>query len=155
MKSIIFSIIFLCVGLVYAAELTGKVVSVSDGDTITVLDQLDKGRFRIRLGGIDAPEKSQDFGQVSKKKLSELIFGKTVTVRFSSIDRYGRIVGFVRYGSTDVNLTMIQSGLAWHYSYFYKSDGYANAEIEARSKKIGLWSMPNPLPPWQYRKQKK
>ena len=95
-----------------AAEIIGKVIGVSDGDTITVLDELDKGRFRVRLFGIDCPEKSQDFGNVAKKHLSSLIFGKRVSIRFREIDRYGRIVGKVLLDGSDINLKMIEAGLA-------------------------------------------
>lgn len=137
-----------------AAEITGKVVGVSDGDTITVLDEADHGRFRIRLHGIDCPEKNQDFGNVAKSYLSSLIFGKIVKVRYKEIDRYGRIVGLVLLDGTDINLKMLEAGLAWHYKRYDGNPEYAEAENQARKNRIGLWQQPNPIPPWNFRKKK-
>ena len=137
-----------------AAELSGKVVGVSDGDTITVLDDLDHGRFKIRFHGIDCPEKNQDFGNAAKRYLSSLIFGKTVTVRFKEIDRYGRIVGKVYLNGVDVNLQMLQAGLAWHYKRYDSSQEYAEAEAKAKESGVGLWQQPNPTPPWEFRQSK-
>lgn len=136
-----------------AAEIIGKVVGVSDGDTITVLDDLDKGRFRIRFFGIDCPEKSQDFGNVAKKYLSSLIFGKKVSIRFREVDRYGRIVGKVILDGTDINLKMLEAGLAWHYKRYDNTPEYAEAEKKAKEKRIGLWQQPNPIPPWNFRRK--
>lgn len=96
MKKAIFLLFLIAAAVgVSGAEIVGRVVGVSDGDTITVLEDLDKGRFRVRLAGIDAPEKGQAFGQKAKQYLSGLIFGKAVSVRFTTVDRYGRIVGRV------------------------------------------------------------
>lgn len=137
---------------VAGAEIIGQVVGVSDGDTITILDDLDKGRFRVRLYGIDAPEKRQAFGNKAKIYLSSLIFGKSVKVRFTSIDRYGRIVGRVYHGKQDICLAMISAGLAWHYIHFDKSPEYAGAEKKARAGRLGLWSDRSAVPPWDFRR---
>lgn len=141
---------------VSGAEIVGKVVGVSDGDTITVLDDLDKGRFRIRLAGIDAPEKSQAFGQKAKQYLSGLIFGKAVSVRYTAVDRYGRIVGRVYLDRADICLAMLSAGYAWHYVHFDKTPEYAAAEKQARAGRLGLWSdsVP-PVPPWDFRRASK
>lgn len=152
MKKILLIILLFTLSL-SAAEIIGKVVGVSDGDTITVLDHLDKGRFRIRFHGIDCPEKSQDFGNVAKKYLSSLIFGKTVTIRYREIDRYGRIVGKVFLDGTDINLEMLKAGLAWHYKRYDNTPEYAEAESKAKEKGIGLWQQPNPIPPWNFRRK--
>lgn len=120
-----------------ADELCGRVVAVADGDTITVLDEA-KQQHKIRLNGIDAPEKNQDFGQASKQHLSDLVFGKDVVVSWSKIDKYGRIVGTVLIGSTNANLEQLKAGFAWYYCQ-YESDvpvnnrsAYAAAEADAR-----------------------
>lgn len=102
----------------HAETLTGRTVGVSDGDTITVLD-LTNTQHKIRLAGIDAPEKSQPFGQRSKESLSELVFGRTVTVETDKVDRYRRKVGKVRTPEgMDANLEQVRRGLAWHYKEY-------------------------------------
>jgi endonuclease YncB( thermonuclease family) len=98
----------------HADVLLGNVVAVSDGDSITVLDET-KQRHVIRLMGIDAPEKAQAFGQTSKESLNELVFNKEVSVTWFKKDRYGRTIGNVYVGSTDACLEQIKRGLAWHY----------------------------------------
>ena len=140
---------------VFSAEIIGKVVGVSDGDTITVLDDMDQGNFRIRLDKIDAPEKKQAFGNKAKQYLSSLIFGKKVSIRYKSIDRYGRILGVVFLDGKEINLVMVQSGYAWHYSYYDKTPAYIEAEKQARAEKKGLWQDPNPINPYQFRKSQK
>ena len=139
----------------FSAEITGKVIGVSDGDTITVSDDLDKGKFRIRLNKIDAPEKKQAFGNQAKQYLSSLIFGRQVSVRFKEIDRYGRIAGVVYCDGAEINLVMVQNGYAWHYSCYDKTPAYVQAEKQARAEKKGLWADPNPINPYQFRKFRK
>ena len=139
----------------FSAEIIGKVVGVSDGDTITVLDNLDKGKFRIRLDKIDAPEKKQAFGNKAKQFLSALIFGKQVTVRYKAVDRYGRIVGVVYCDGVEINLVMVQNGYAWHYCHYDKTPEYIQAEKQARADKKGLWVSPVPVNPYEFRKQKR
>ena len=142
---------------VSAATLEGLVVGVADGDTLTVLD---KGRrqHKIRLAGIDAPERRQDFGQRSKQSLSELAYRQYVQVDVSKQDRYGRSVGKVLRGSVDVNLEQVRRGLAWHYKEYQKEQpvvdrrAYADAENEARGLRRGLWTLTDPMPPWEYRR---
>ena len=135
---------------VFSAEIKGKVVAVSDGDTITVLDEMDKGNFKIRLDKIDAPEKKQPFGSKAKQFLSSLIFGKQVTVRFKAVDRYGRIVGVVYCDEVEINLLMVQNGYAWHYSHYDKTPAYINAEKLARANKKGLWADHAPVNPYKF-----
>lgn len=148
----VFLIVFTSLNLL-SAEIRGLVVGVSDGDTITILDDMDKGRFRIRLYGIDAPEKKQDFGQKAKQYLSSRLFRKSVVIRYKEIDRYGRIVGKVYLGHIEINLEILQNGYAWHYKNYDNSEEYSQAEINARKKRIGLWSLKNPVPPWNFRKK--
>lgn len=138
----------------------GKVVGVHDGDTITVLDA-DKTQYKIRLNGIDAPELKQDFGNKSKESLSDMVFGKQVTVIYNKIDKYKRIVANVFVDGKDVNLEQIRAGMAWHYKKYTSEQSetdrktYSEAEVKAREEKKGLWLQPNQTPPWNYRVQLK
>jgi len=157
---------FLLAGLAFAlsspawADFTGNVVGVADGDTITVLD-LDKVQHKIRLTGIDAPEKKQPFGNRSKQSLSDMVFNKTVTVETDKRDRYGRELGKVLAGGKDVNLEQVRAGMAWHYKAYERTQtaadrqAYAVAEGEARASKRGLWADAEPVPPWAWRRQQK
>ena len=137
-----------------AKDLTGKVVRVVDGDTITVLDGSNT-QHKVRLNKIDAPESGQAFGNVSKKHLSSMVAGKEVKVVWQKTDRYGRILGDVFVGELNVNLQMVKDGLAWHFKFYDKTPEYAEAEKAARAKKLGLWADPNPVEPRQFRKAKK
>lgn len=137
-----------------AETLKGKVVRVADGDTLTVLDET-QTQHKVRLNKIDAPEKKQAYGEASKKHLSQYVFGKDVKVEFEKRDRYGRILGIVYLGALDVNLQMVKDGYAWHYKFYDKTTSYAEAEKEAREKKLGLWVDPNPVEPYQFRKMKR
>ena len=143
----------------------GKVTKVADGDTITVFDS-NKEQHRIRLAGIDAPEKRQPFGNASRKMLGELVAGKEVRVEFEKYDHYRRIVGKVLVTpidcsncdkTIDVGLAQITSGMAWWYRKYAHEQSpedqgrYEFAEQEAKAKKVGLWQDKNPVPPWEYR----
>jgi endonuclease YncB( thermonuclease family) len=140
-------------------DITGYVVGVADGDTITVLDA-DKVQHKIRLTGIDAPEKKQPFGNRSKQSLSDMVFNKTVTVETDKRDRYGRELGKVLAGSKDVNLEQVRTGFAWHYKAYERTQSatdrqaYADAENEAKAAKRGLWVDVDPTPPWEWRHPK-
>ncbi|HYO90503.1 MAG TPA: thermonuclease family protein [Pyrinomonadaceae bacterium] len=138
-----------------AGVIQGKVVDLGWGDSLTVLDAQSK-RHRVRLLGIDAPEKEQSFGPAARQKLSALVFGKTVAVKYQKIDRSGRPLGKVLLGTTDVNLEMLKAGLAWYYandSDLPESDRplYAGAEQEARRASRGLWQDETQQPPWEFR----
>jgi len=141
------------------ADITGNVVGVADGDTITVLDA-DKVQHKIRLTGIDAPEKKQPFGNRSKQSLSDMVYNKTVTVETDKRDRYGRELGKVLAGGKDVNLGQIRAGFAWHYKAYERTQSatdrqaYADAENEAKAAKRGLWLAADPTPPWVWRHPK-
>lgn len=144
---------------VAAAEmLQGKVVGIADGDTITVLDD-SQAQHKIRLAGIDAPEKAQPFGQASKQNLSGMVFGKRVVIDWQKRDRYDRIVGKVLLNEQDVNLKQLEAGLAWHYKKYAQEqsaadrDSYARTEVQAQRVKLGLWVEDNPVAPWDWRKQ--
>jgi micrococcal nuclease len=133
-------------------QLSGKVVSVADGDTFTML--VNNGQIRIRLHGIDCPEKGQDFSNVAKEFLSEYVFDKVVTVRIMDTDRYGRTIGMVTINGVNVNEKLLEAGLAWHYKTYDKNPEWARMEQEARTKRKGLWVQSNAIPPWEYRRMK-
>lgn len=143
-----------------AGEFSGKVVGVLDGDTVKVLRD-GKDLEKIRLVGIDAPEKKQDFGQRSKQALSEKISGKTVKVEFKKRDRFGRLLGKILLGEEDINLGQIKNGMAWHYKQFSReqspvdADNYAAAEATARASRTGLWSRADARAPWEFRHPKR
>ena len=147
--------------------LSGKVVGVADGDTITVLDA-NRQQHRVRLQGIDAPEKAQPFGQRSKESLSRLVAGKDVRVEWAKRDKYKRIVGKVWVQpagcptcpmTLDAGHAQITVGLAWWYRKYADEQSpedrgaYEFSEQEARAKRAGLWADADPVPPWDWRKQ--
>lgn len=151
----------------HAQSLTGVVVGVSDGDTITLLDQ-SKRQHKIRVAGIDAPERKQPFGQRSKEYLSALVYTKEVVVLGDKADRYGRTVAKIMVAKSDctlpacprtedAGLRQIQAGLAWWYRKYAKEQlpqdraRYETAEAKARANGAGLWSEPDPVPPWEWR----
>ena len=146
--------------VVSASTLEGRVVGVADGDTVTVLDASNT-QFKIRLMGIDAPEKKQAFGSKSKESLSALVFNKQVTVEYSKKDKYGRTVGKIIVDGVDANLEQVKAGMAWHYKQYQREQSeedrrlYALAEEQARAGKMGLWVDVEPTPPWVWRKQQK
>lgn len=137
-----------------ALELKGKVIAVSDGDTIKLLTQ-DKVTHKIRLLDIDAPEKSQPFGNKSKENLSKYIAGKTVTVKYTNMDKYSRILGTIYLNNMDVNLQQIKDGYAWVYKQYSSNQIYYQEEKKAKDLKKGLWIAKEPLAPWEYRKKRK
>lgn len=132
-----------------AQTFSGEVVGITDGDTITVMREGEA--VRVRLDGIDSPERGQDFSQRAKAFTSALVFRQTVTVDVRDVDRYGRLVGRVFVSAQDLSLALVQAGFAWHYTQ-YSSDGVlAAAEIQARAARSGLWAVTSPMPPWQFR----
>jgi endonuclease YncB( thermonuclease family) len=137
-----------CCFQIQAAIVQGKVVSVADGDTITVLDA-QKAQHKIRLQGIDAPEKAQAFGNKSKQSLHEMVHGKQVLVDYQKK---------VLINSVDVCLEQVKRGMAWHYKQFANEqskedqESYAQAETTAQAQSIGLWKEKSPTPPWVFRK---
>ena len=147
----------MCLGnLSIADEIKGRVASVADGDTITVVDDK-KQKHIIRMQGIDAPEKSQEGGMAAKKQLTGIVSGKNVTVTTSGKDKYGREIGKVTRDGADVNREMVKTGNAWHYKKYQKQQSkkdrsaYAQAEKQARAGGAGVWSKSTPEAPWDYR----
>lgn len=130
----------------------GKVVGVSDGDTITVLHH-GKGE-KIRLYGIDCPEKKQAFGKRAKQVTSKMVFDKNVEVRPVTTDRYGRTIAWIYINGTCLNEELLKTGLAWHYKQYSSERRLADLEIEAKQRKAGLWSDPHSIAPWDFRRGK-
>ena len=151
MKILILVFLFLPFSLF--AQLRGKVVSISDGDTFTILTE-EKIQIKIRLYGIDCPEKGQEFGQVCKEYLSKLIFNKLVEVENKGYDRFKRTLGVVFVNQINVNEKMLEEGMAWHFKKYDRSLRWSLIEEKAKSEKRGLWSNPNFIAPWEYRKNK-
>ena len=150
---IVFYILLLCT-YANSLELIGKVIKVSDGDTITLLTD-DKVSHKVRLNDIDAPEKKQPFGSKSRDNLESYIAGEIVTVRYKSKDRYGRVLGTIYFDNLDINLQQVKNGYAWVYKQYSKNQTYYKEEQKARDLKKGLWIEKEPIAPWEFRKQKK
>ncbi|WP_447983837.1 thermonuclease family protein [Nitrospira sp. Nam74] len=136
--------------LLFAADFTGRVVGVSDGDTISVMH--DGKAEKIRLNGIDCPEKRQAFGERAKQFTSKLAFGNDVTVRVSGHDKYRRTIGDVILSDgRTLNKELVRAGLAWWYEKYSKDTTLRDLEAEARAARRGLWVYPDPVPPWEWR----
>ena len=145
MRSLIL-VLLLCLALHARADtLLGKVIKVADGDTITVLDETNT-QHKIRLSGIDAPEKRQAFGNVSKQSRADIRAGQSVAVEWVKVDKYRRKVGKVLLDGQDDNLMQVKRGLAWHHKQYQREQlptdqqDYAGAEIVVRAAQVGLWS---------------
>lgn len=167
-RSIIVAVALSLIGCIAAAEIVeGRVIGVADGDTITILQisGTTKTPRRIRISGIDAPEKAQAFGAVAKDAMSQLAYGGEAIADCRTIDRYGRSICLVRVQGVDVGLRMIEQGLAWHYKQYANTQpreeaaSYAVLENVSRAAKRGLWrdldTATPPMPPWDWRKLKK
>ena len=143
----------------HAETLTGRVIGVTDGDTLKVLDAR-RVVHKIRLAGIDAPEKKQDFGQKSKANLSALAYNQVATLQCKTEDRYRRKVCVVSVDGKDVGLEQVKAGLAWWYRKYANEQSlhdrvnYGEAEFNARKNRVSLWQSDRPIPPWEWRKKK-
>jgi len=139
--------------LVNPSEQTGTVVKIIDGDTFDLLTDDKKKMIRVRMNGIDCPERKQDFYKVSKDALAGYIFQKEVMLISTGRDRNRRMIAIVFCNEENINLAMIRNGYAWHYKKYSADSSFAKAEKQARSRKKGLWKMNNPVPPWEFRKK--
>ena len=143
-----------------ADTLTGRVVGIADGDTLTLLDATNT-QYKIRLSGIDSPEKGQPFGQVCKNSLSDLAYERVAVVESTKLDRYGRVIGKVLVNGQDVNLEQVRRGCGWHYKKYQNEQilddrlSYNAAEGSARFSRVGLWTDHEPMPPWEWRKARR
>ena len=160
MKKLAFLCLLFFTLVSFAEELIGKVIKVSDGDTITVLDSNNQ-KHKIRLKGIDAPESQQAFGDISTQSLSELVYDKEVLVTWDKKDKYYRILGKVIVDGRDANYEQLKKGLAWYYKQYEKDlsdedkQRYSEAEEWARNYTEGLWADSNSIPPWEFRRKRK
>ena len=140
--------------------LQGRVVRVTDGDTVTLLDE-HEALHKIRLAGIDAPESAMPYGHQATLYLASLVFGENVEAVTYKQDRYGRTVATLMHGEQDINLAMLQAGLAWHYKHYAKEQpaaqalAYAQAEELARTQNLALWKDSDPCAPWDWRKSRR
>src|SRR5580692_7249710 len=135
-------------------DINEQVVKIADGDTLTVLDE-SKTQHKIRLAGIDAPEKGQAFGTKARENLVAKVFRQTVRIEVIDVDRYKREVGRIFLGERFVNLEMVRDGFAWRYVTYDKPGEFTAAEADAREHRRGLWADPNPVPPWEWRRAKR
>lgn len=148
-----FGFLAVLAGPLVAAEYTGRVVGVSDGDTLTLLTA-EKQQVKVRLGEIDTPESKQPYGERAKQALSDLAFGKQARVVVETTDKYGRTVGRVYVGGVDVNAEMVKQGAAWVYRQYLKDQSLLALEQQAKAAQRGLWGLPETerCPPWDWRK---
>lgn len=160
MKKLICILLLLLSPLSFAEELTGKVIKVSDGDTISVLDSNNQ-KYKIRLQGIDAPETQQAFGETSRQSLASLVYDKEVIILWDKRDKYARILGKVIVDGRDANYEQLKKGLAWYYKQYENDlsdedkERYSEAEAWARNYTEGLWTDSKSIPPWEFRHKRK
>ncbi len=134
-------------------EFAAKVISVTNGDTLTVL--VDRQKVNVRLEGIDAPEKNQAFGRQAKSALSKLVMRKPITLRVTGENRNGQILARIDIAGVDVSAEMIRLGMAWHNEKYSDDEDLARLQALARGEEVGLWAEGEPLPPWEYRVREK
>ena len=157
MKRKFCSLVLFVVAFSASADISGRIVRVLDGDTVEILDPGNR-LTRVRLAGIDAPEKRQDFGQKAKTSLSALAFQQKAVADCRKKDRYQREVCVVRVNGQDVGLAQIRRGMAWWYQQYAKDQlpsersDYEHAELMAKLHRIGLWVAKDPTPPWEWRR---
>lgn len=132
--------------------ISGKVIGIQDGDSITLLTDSNI-QIKVRLEGIDCPEKKQDFGSVAKQFTSDLVFSQNVTLQKTGQDRYGRTLGYIFLSDgTNLNEELLKASLAWHFIKYNKSPRLAQLESDARLNRVGLWQLSKAIPPWDFRK---
>ena len=169
MKSIIFftnAFVIIYILNIYSvrADFTAKVQRVVDGDTVHVVNKAGK-KFKVRLTGIDAPEKNQPYGLAATYKLTEILINKLVLLKSKpnngkpyTIDRYKRVLAKIILDGRDINLSQVLRGYAWHFKRYQKQQSpsdrelYSEAEIDAKKNELGLWGEKNPIAPWKWRK---
>ena len=151
----IFLCFFVLTSTSFAENLTGKVISIADGDTVTIVNN--NQQTKIRLAEIDTPEKRQPYGKKAKKALSDFILKKDVEVEVVTTDRYGRTVGKIFLGNRNINKEMVKAGHAWVYVKYAKDKTLFTLEKNAKENQLGLWALPEGerIPPWQWRKNRR
>jgi endonuclease YncB( thermonuclease family) len=153
-KLFLTTLIFLFSLSAQAEIIQGMVVKIADGDTFTLLTDSNK-QVRIRLAGIDTPERKQPFGNFAKKALVKLVFQKRVLIEVQNKDRYGRTVGIVSVDGQNVNYELVRKGMAWVYKKYTDDEVFYRLEAQAKIKKTGLWVDEKRIAPWDWRKGKR
>lgn len=144
---------FLLVTIVgFAQQYNGSIIRVIDGDTFVF--QTEDGSLKVRMFGTDAPERDQPYSKESADFVKEYLY-KEATLKANGVDRYGRTLAVLFIDGQDINLLTIKNGCAWHFKRYTSNQQYAVAEKFARKKKIGIWALPNPVPPWEWRAKTK
>ena len=144
--------LFLIFNLLAHAETTeGLVVKIADGDTLTLLTGSNE-KIKVRLAGIDTPERKQPFGSEAKQALSKLVFQKKALIEVETKDRYGRTVGIVFVDGQNINYELVRQGMAWVYRKYTNDEILYELEAQAKTKKTGLWADAKPIAPWSWRK---
>lgn len=151
LRILILFLLMLFNGSANSQEFTAKVIAVLDGDTVLV--KRTSGLVKIRMAGIDAPEKAQTFGETSKRSLAEMVLGKQVKITSQAKDQYGRMVAAIEVNGLDINAEQLRRGMAWENSHFHRDKKLLTLQEEARQAPRGLWAQGNPTPPWEWRKQ--
>ncbi len=157
MRHLLVSLCFLA-HAAHATDLTGRIVSIADGDTVTLLDSTNI-QHKIRLKGIDAPEKTQPFGQKAKSNLAALVFNREVIAECGKSDKYRGEICVIKVEGKDVNLRQVEAGMAWCFRDYAKEqsaqdrENYEIAEFNAKIRRLGLWADTKPVPPWEWRKR--
>jgi len=137
---------------------SGEVVGITEGDTITVLNSKTLKAVKIRLYGIDTPERGQAFGKKAKQFTSDMVFGKVVEVHRMDTDRYGRTVALVAVNKRLLNEELVKAGYAWVYDFYCSEpicESWKNFQLRAKFDKRGLWADPDRIPPWEFRRKKR
>lgn len=135
----------------FYCQITGKVIAIKDGDTVVVL--LDGNiQKTLRLADVDCPESGQPFGKNAKQFTSDQVFGKIISFVENDTDRYGRTIAKIYYDEKYLSEEIIKAGFGWWYFYFSKDKNLGKLQGDAKAKKLGLWSDPNAISPWEYRK---
>lgn len=130
--------------------LRGEVVGITDGDTITLL--VNREQYKVRLAEVDTPERGQPWGARARQSLSKKVFRENVTIEIVDTDRYGRLVGKIWIGDRDINRELVAEGFAWVYRDYMRDASLLKDEESAREASLGLWSAPDPVPPWLWRR---
>ena len=149
-KAVLLLVLTFITPMAFPYELVGTVVGITDGDTLKLL--VDNQQYKIRLSEIDTPEKGQPWGKKAKQALSEKVFRKEVRIEVVDTDRYGRLVGKIWQDGKDINRGLVAKGHAWVYRQYMTDRSLLEDEESARSNRLGLWSLDNPIPPWDWRR---
>lgn len=136
------------------ATISGRVVGIADGDTLTVLDDKHQ-QHKIRLAEIDAPEKKQPFGSRSRQSLADICFQKLASVVEQGRDKYGRTIGRITCAGVDANAEQVRRGMAWVYDRYVTDRSLYRLQDDAKRERRGLWADRDPVPPWRWRRANK